>query len=144
MSEPDPFAGGEKRPSLSFKDAKIGTSYTGTVIEGPKEVQSRDFETGQPAFWDKEGTQPKKSVVIGLLVDGEERSLWAQKPSAMFTALKEAKGKNQIEVGGTLAVKFSGETPNAKNPKLDAQKLYVAKYTPPVEADPFTADEPDF
>lgn len=136
----DPFAGGgEKRPSVSFKDKPVGTVITGLVIDSPKLVQSRDFETGEPAVW-PDGN-PKMTVVVDLLVDGEEMSLWAAKPSAMFAALAEAQktAGSRIGVGGTLAVKFTGEKPNEKNPRLNAQKLYAAKYTAP---DPFGAAEP--
>lgn len=42
MTSNDPFAGGEGNPSISFKDAPHGTSYTGRVAELPALVQSRD------------------------------------------------------------------------------------------------------
>lgn len=145
----DPFAGADKVPSISFKDAPVGTVYEGVVTEAPKLVQSRDFNTGEPAFWPAkpgETPNPKMSVVIRLLLnDGEERSLWAQKPSAMFAAIGEAQktsGK-RIEVGGTLAVKFTGEKPHTDPDKvrknLPPQKLYAAKYTPPAAS---PADDP--
>ena len=135
----DPFEGGTSVPSLSFKDAPVGTTYTGTITEAASLVQSRDYETGEPAFWDDARTQPKMSAVLRLEVDGEERSLWAQKPSAMFAALAEAQkaAGSRFEVGGTLAVKYTGDKPNAKNPRLNPAKQYAARYTPPKPADPF-------
>lgn len=140
----DPLAGGESRPALSFKDKPIGTVYRGRIIEAPKSVQSRDFETGDPATW-PDGN-PKMSVVIGLDVDGEEVSLWAAKPSAMLSALRDAQQKAgaRLAVGGTLAVKFTGETPNKKNPRLNPQKLYAAQYTAPdaLGGDPFDLTAP--
>lgn len=125
----DPFAGADKTPAVSFKDAPVGTTYTGVVTEAPRLVQSRDYESGEPAVW-PDGN-PKMSVVVNLTVDGEGRSLWAPKPSAMFRALADAQKQagSRIEPGGTLAVKFTGEQPNAKNPRLNAQKIYAAKYT---------------
>ena len=104
------------------------------------------------------------SVVIYLEVNGEEMSLWALKPSALFIALGMAQkdAGARITPGGTLHVRFTGEKPNEKNPNLHPQKLYAAKYEPPVagsdEADPWeavgagaasqpaasTADEPPF
>lgn len=141
----DPFAGGDSVPSLSFKDAPIGHTYTGVVTAVPELVQGNDFETGEKAVWkNKDGTtSPKMSVVIRLEVDGEERSLWAVKPSAMFAALKDAtlKAGKPIEVGGTLAIKYIGDKPNEKNPKLNAAKQYAAKYTPPAAADPFNGSD---
>lgn len=137
----DPFAGGgEKRPAVSFKDKPVGTVITMLVVDSPKLVQSRDYETGEPATW-PDGN-PKMSVVTEVLVDGEEMSLWAAKPSSLFAALAEAQRSAgaRIATGGTLAVKFTGEKPNSKNPRLNPQKLYAAKYTAP---DPFGgASEP--
>ena len=151
----DPFAGADKAPSISFKDAAVGTVYEGIVTEAPKLVQSRDFNTGEPAFWPAkpgEVPNPKMSVVIRMSLDGdEERSLWAQKPSAMFAAIGEAQktAGQRIEVGGTLAIKFTGEKPHTDPDKirknLPPQKLYAAKYTPPAQlpaADPWAATQP--
>lgn len=140
MTEIDPFAGAEKAPSLSFKDMPVGTTYTGVVTEGPKLVQSRDFNTGEPAFWPAsrpgEEPNPKMSVVINLDVEGEPRSLWAAKPSAMFAALAEAQKKAgaKIEAGATLSVRFTGEEKHTDPDKirrgLPAKKLYSAKLEP--------------
>lgn len=130
----------EKAPSLSFRDAAVGTTYKGIITARPKLVQSRDFESGEPKTW-PDGN-PVMSVVVILDVDGEARSLWAQRPSSMFAALVEAQkvaGAGPMEEGGTLYVKFVGEKPNAKNPRLNPAKQYAARYVPPDKtADPFT------
>ena len=138
----DPFAGGESTPSLSFKDAAVGHTYTGTITSAPELVQGKDFETGEPAVWkNKDGsTSPKYSVVMGIALDtGEERSLWAVKPSAMFAALKAAQQQagKPFEVGGKIAVRYTGDKPNEKNPRLNAAKQYAVKYEPPAPADVF-------
>lgn len=127
----DPFAGGEKAPALSFKDAPHGTTYTGRVTSAPTLVQSIDFETGERATW-PDGN-PKMSVVIGLEVNGEARSLWAAKPSAMFAACAEAQrvAGGPICPGGTLEVVYTHDIPNAKNPRLNPAKQYAVRYTPP-------------
>lgn len=127
----DPFAGGGSRPSVTFKDAPVGTTYTGTVTEAPQFVQARDFESGLPALW-PDG-KPKMTVVTSIAIDGEERSLWAPKPSAMFRAIQEAQlaAGAKIAVGGTLTVTFTGEKPNEKNPRLNPQKLYSVSYVAP-------------
>lgn len=157
-AEIDPFAGAEKAPSISFKNAPIGTVYTGTVTEDPKLIQSRDFDTGEPAFWPAkpgETPNPKMSVVINLEIDGEPRSLWAQKPSAMFGALADAQKQAgcKIAPGCTLSVKFTGEKEHTDPVKIKKgmppQKLYACKVVPaaPKAApDPFAAagDEPPF
>lgn len=126
----DPFAMTSSSPSVSFKDAPIGTSYTGKVVEAPQLVQARDYESGDPAFW-PDGN-PKMTVVTKLLVNGEERSLWAPKPSAMFAAIAKAQqdAGASIQVGGTLTVTYVGDKPNEKNPRLNPAKQYEAKYVP--------------
>lgn len=129
----DPFAGGTSVPSISFRDMPIGTTYAGTVTEAPQIMQARDFDSGQPAFF-PDGN-PKQTVVtkIALEPTGEERSLWAPKPSAMFAAIAAAQkdAGTQITVGGHLTVTFSGEKPNEKNPRLNKQKLYTVIYRAP-------------
>jgi hypothetical protein len=126
----DPFASTSAQ-SVSFNNMPVGTSYTGTVLELPQLVQARDFETGNPATW-PDGN-PKMTVVTKLSVDGEERSLWAPKPSAMFAAISDAQktAGASIAVGGTLTVTYTGDKPNATNPRLNPAKQYSAVYTPP-------------
>jgi hypothetical protein len=149
----DPFAGAEKAESLSFKDMPVGTTYTGVVTTGPKLVQSRDFNTGEPAFWPVnrpgEEPKPKMAVVINLDIDGEPRSLWAQKPSALFAALADAQKTSgaKITEGSTLSVRFTGEEahtdPDKIRRKLPPKKLYAAKLEPAppaAPADPFSGD----
>lgn len=144
MTEVDPFAGADKVPSLSFKNAEVGTTYNGTITEGPKLVQSRDFKTQQPAVWEnKDGsTSPKMAVVLRMKVDeladnpeGDERAVWATKPSALFAALHEAQktaGDGTMKVGGRLALRYTGDKPAAGGDNLNPAKQYAAKYTPPV------------
>lgn len=127
----DEYAAGEKAPALSFKNAPVGTSYTGTVTVAPTTVQSIDFESGDKATW-PDGN-PKMAVVLGLEVNGEARSLWAAKPSAMLKACSDAQvaAGERIKVGGTVTVTFIGEKPNEKNPRLNPQKLYSVTYLAP-------------
>ena len=61
--------------------------------------------------------------------------------AALVAAQKDA-GAGPMAEGGELYVKFTGETPNAKNPKLNPAKNYACKYIPPAaKVDPF-ADVP--
>lgn len=131
MSNIDPFAGGEGNPSISFKDAPHGTTYRGRVAELPALVQSRDFETGNPATW-PDGN-PKMVVCTTLEIDGQLFSLWAPKPSALFAAIKDAQNKagSQIAVGGILEVTYTHDEPNKTNPRLNPAKQYRVTYTPP-------------
>lgn len=141
----DPFAGGDSVPAVSFKDAPIGTTHEGVITAPAELVQGNDFETGEKAVWkNKDGsTSPKMSVVIKLDIGGEERSLWAVKPSAMFAALKAAQQEagKPFEIGGKLAIRYTGDKPNEKNPRLNAAKQYAVKYSPPPPKDAF-ADAP--
>lgn len=137
----DPFAGGESRPSVSFKDTPVGTSYTLKVDKAPEMVQARDYESGEPAFWND--GNPKMTVVTGVIdvATGEEKSLWAAKPSALYRALGDAQraAGSLISVGDTLVVTFSGEKPNEKNPRLNPQKLYTVQLQ---KGDAFAQDVP--
>jgi hypothetical protein len=143
----DPFYGGEKVPSLSWRDLPEGSTFTLEIVEPAKSLQSRDFATGELAFWDAEHTRPVMSAVLNVQVldgphsPGELRSIWAQIPSNMFIALKEAQKDAQAPFapGGILQVRYTGSVPH-DNPHFNAIKQYVAKYTPPPSAsspDPF-------
>lgn len=146
MTNPiDPFAGGESAPAFTFPE--VGTTHEGTILEPPALVQGKDFNTGDPAYWPAKPGQEPNPVMCAVLkieqADGEVRSLWATKPSAMFVALKEAQriaGK-PFEVGGTIAIRFAGEEahtdPDKIRRKLPAKKLYSAKYQPPAPVDAF-------
>ena len=129
----DPFAGGDKTPSLSFKDAPIGTSYTGRILDAPTLVQSRNFETEQPDFW-PDGN-PKMSAVVKADFGGDTgvRSIWAQKPSALFQAIAEAQtaAAAKLAPGGTITVTYSGDGVRKDgNTKLNPPKQYAVTYTP--------------
>ena len=135
--EVDPFAGGDSVPALSFKDAPVGTSYTGRVTEPASLVQSRDYESGNPAFW-PDGN-PKMSAVFKAEFDGlGERSVWAAKPSALFAALKAAQEKAgaKIAPGGTVTITYTGDGVRRDgNTRLNPPKQYAVAYAP---GDPFS------
>jgi hypothetical protein len=158
--EQDPFAQQAKRESVSWKTAKVGDVQAGTVLEVPKLVQARDYESGDPVFWDPNNKgrktttpndQPVKTVVVALAMTegpaaGEERSLWAQKPSALFNSFGEATKKlgRPIRVGDKVSVKFSGEQvdPDPERAKKRfPQKLYAVKVEAGPEPDAFGGGE---
>lgn len=130
----DPFDKPDSRPSVSFKGAPKGATITCIVDGSPNKVQARNFETGKPETW--EDGNPKFTVATDVVVNGEPMTLWAGIPSSMFTAIAEAQktAGAKIAKGGTLVVRLAGEKPN-DNPRLNAQKLYEAHYTPPAAFD---------
>lgn len=147
-AEVDPFAGADKVPSISFKDQPIGTTYTGKITEAPVLRQSRNFETGEPDFWPAKAGQtpnPKMAAVFRMTVNelgGEERAVWATKPSALYAALAEARSADpdkQLKVGGDIAIRYTGDKPN-ENPRLNPAKQYAVRYTPPTPAASAAAD----
>lgn len=140
MSYDDPFDEPEKRPAWSWKDREVGAWFKATIVEEPKLVQGRDFKTKEPDTW-PDGN-PKMVAVTGLEIKGEEYSLWAPKPSALFRALVDAQktAGARMRNGGELIVKFTAEKPTDGDP----QRLFEARYTPPapVASDPLEEEPP--
>jgi hypothetical protein len=139
-------------PWLSFKEK--GVTYTGKVMSFTAR-QSRDFESGDLAWWDKEQTQPKEEVVITLQtdlfdpeVDGDTgaRQLVVPKGSARMAAVRSAirsAGASGIEVGGTITITYTGDKPNTKNPKLNGIKQFDVTYVAPGLTDQAAQDALD-
>jgi hypothetical protein len=127
----DPFATRESLPAVSWKGAPVGAQIVCKVLKRPELVQSRDFETGERATWDD--GNPKMSVVTEVEINGEKRGLWAAKPSALFAAIAKAQedAGQLIAPGGTLTVRYTGDKPNEKNPRLNPAKQFEAKYDAP-------------
>ena len=130
LPDPNDLLASVSVPSLSFKDAKIGTSYTGTIID-LQTVQVRDFATGDPKFWDD--GKPQLQVQVTLDTDlrdpeidddnGERRVyLFGQKLIAAKAALKES-GLAKFELGTEFTIKLSGEKP-AKTKGFNPVKQY--------------------
>jgi hypothetical protein len=125
-------------PSLSWKGLGHGAEFVLSVLEPAALVQSREFETGELAFWDEEKSQPKMAAVLKVQVvkgphsEGEERSIWAQKPSNLFQAIASAQQASGavIAPGGTLTIRFLDEKAH-KNKRFNAIKIYEAVYKPP-------------
>ena len=128
---PDPFASSAKAPALSFKDAPVGTEFTGTIDELPVEQRARDYETGDPASW-PDG-RDKMVAIVGLTVNGEARTIWAVRGTSMHAAISDASktAGERIAIGGELTVSYTGDKPNKSNPRLKPAKQYKATYRPP-------------
>lgn len=119
---------GKSVPSISFKDAKVGDSFTGTIV-GAEVAQVRNYETGDPEFW--EDGKPKTQIVVTLATtysdnaedDGERKVyLFGQKLQAAKAALKEA-GLDRLENGTKFTITYSGTKPSS-NKKYNDVKLY--------------------
>lgn len=122
---------------------KIGDSVTGKVVSAPTARQSRDFDSGEPAWWDDEKKDPKMEVVVIIQantidpeIEGDtgERSVVLPKGSARFRAVQtavRASGAKGIEVGGTLTVTYTEDGEKPKRRGAQAPKLYKAKYEAP-------------
>lgn len=146
----DPFEQGDKTSAATFKEAPFGSMLTIQIDDDAKWLQTRDYRTGEPAYWDArpgETPNPKMAAVVtGIVAStpwavqsgqaGERRSVWAEKPSNLFTAIQNAKraaGNGTalpILAGGTLDVALTGEEP-PKDPRNNPAKTYQARYTPP-------------
>jgi len=130
LPDPNDLLASVSVPSLSFKDVKVGTSYTG-IITDLQTVQVRDFATGDPKFWDDGKPQLQIQVTLDTELrdpeleddNGERRVyLFGQKLTAAKQALKES-GMAKFELGSIFTIKFSGEKP-AKTKGFNPVKLY--------------------
>jgi hypothetical protein len=134
----DDLLQGGGSPSISFKDAKVGDSFTGTIT-GTRAVQVRNYEDPTKLeFWDD--GKPKMQIEVTLDTDyrdasidedqGERRVfLFGQKLTALKEALK-VKGLTKLEIGGKFTIAFSGTKP-AKNPRYNDVKIYSIDVTAP-------------
>ena len=145
QQDADPFADDSGYPAVSWANASPGTIVTGTIASLPKEIQDRAIGTREPKVW-KDGS-PKMVIVFTVDVQipqgTERRSVWAKKPSSMYRAIVQAQkdAKERLTIGGTLHLKLEKLEPS-KTPGFSPQKIYAAKYIPPVvtaTTDPFMA-----
>ena len=119
----------------------IGDAVKGVICATPEMRQQTDIKTGAPSCWD-DGS-PKMQLVVKLQTDAKDdaeddgiRSLYVSGGFKRMSTQKaiadavRASGAKGLEVGGTLAVKFTGEEPS-QTKGFNPAKLYAAKYTPP-------------
>lgn len=129
LPDPNSLLNGKSVPSISFKDAKIGDAYTGTIT-ALETAQVRNYESGEPEFW--EDGNPKLQIVVTLSTeygdgaedDGDRKVyLFGQKLQAAKQALKEA-GLQKLELGSKFTITYSGTKPSS-NKKYNDVKLYT-------------------
>ncbi len=128
----------------SAKFIRPGDTVTGTVCAPPALRQRTDITSGKPLTWDN--GDPQMQLVVRLQTvlredpeDDGVRVVYlaggfarATTQKVVADAVRAAKAQ-RLEVGGTLALRYTGEEPNAKA-GLNPHKLYAAKYDPPATA----------
>lgn len=128
----DLLTAGEKIPGAKFE--KIGDKVVGSIVSAEAR-QCMKFGTTDLDYWPQ--GDPKMQVVVTLQTDERDaaiedddgkRRLHAKKPGNMLSAIVAALAGNRLEVGGRLAVMFTGEEPSQKG---NPTKLYQAAYQPP-------------
>ena len=133
----NPFApqGGS---AVSWKDATPGTTVGGTVSAPPSMRQATQFGTQQPEYW-PDG-RPKMDILVEFTDDqGDERTFWMPLPSNMQHAIVKAladAGEEEVKVGGTLRVTFTGMVTTEKG---FTARAFTATYKAP-GGNPFGAD----
>ncbi len=134
LPDPNDLLSGKSIPSISFKDAKVGDSFTGIIAE-LETAQVRNYESGEPEFW--EDGNPKLQIVVTLDTDyaanadddGQRKVyLFGQKLQAAKTAIKEA-GIEKLEKGSTFTITYSGTKPSS-NKKYNDVKIYSITIVP--------------
>lgn len=130
----DDFLLGGSVPSAKFPI--VGTTVTGRITERPTVEQQRDYTTGELKFWDD--GKPQMQLVVTIATDlrdpevqdddGTRRIyIKGQMKNAVAQAVR-ASGARGLEVGGVLAVTYSGDG-EKKNAKFNAPKNFTAVYT---------------
>ena len=136
LPDPNSLLGTRSIPSISFKDAKVGDAFTGTITD-LRTVQVRSYDSGEPEFWDD--GKPKLQIEVTLATDyldptlddddGTRRVyLFGQKLAAAKQEMK-SKGFSKLEKGMAFTISWVGEKP-ASNKKYNNVKLYEISLDP--------------
>lgn len=130
LPDPNDLLGTRSVPSISFKDAKVGDSFSGTITD-LRTVQVRSYDSGDLEFWDD--GKPKLQIEVTLATDYLDPSLdaddgtrrvylFGQKLAAAKLEMK-AKGLAKLEKGMSFTISFTGTKPSS-NKKYNDVKLY--------------------
>jgi hypothetical protein len=122
----------------SAKFETIGAVVGGVIVDDPQVVQQKDIKTGAPKTWDD--GNPMMQLVVKVKTDERDpddaeddgvRAIYikAQMRQAVADAVRKA-GAKDLEVGGTLKVKFTGTEP-ASTKGFNDKKIYAAQYEKP-------------
>jgi hypothetical protein len=102
-------------------------------ITGLARRQVNDFKTQKPAFWD-DGNPKEQIQFLGTDPDtGEEISLYVKTWGNQWTAVREAfkASGSEPEIGGVLALQWTGSEDEPATVGLSPAKTWVAQYKPP-------------
>jgi hypothetical protein len=152
LPDPNDLLGTRSIPSISFKEAKVGDAFTGTITD-LRTVQVRSYDSGELEFWDD--GKPKLQIEVTLATDyldptldaddGTRRVyLFGQKLAAAKQEMK-SKGLQKLEKGMKFTIKFTGTKPSS-NKKYNDVKLYgieIEEATSNAEVDAILAEIAD-
>lgn len=152
LPDPNDLLGTRSIPSISFKEAKVGDAFTGTITD-LRTVQVRSYDSGDLEFWDD--GKPKLQIEVTLATDyldptldaddGTRRVyLFGQKLAAAKQEMK-AKGLQKLEKGMKFTISFTGTKPSS-NKKYNDVKLYgieIEEATSNAEVDAILAEIAD-
>jgi len=128
---------GSSVPSLSFKDSKVGDSFTG-IITDLRTVQVRNYEDPTKLeFWDD--GKPKLQIEVTLATDYADGSdpeddgsrrvfLFGQKLRAAQDEMRK-KGIKKLERGSKFTITLAGTKPST-NKRYNDVKLYTIDLEP--------------
>lgn len=130
----DFLMGGGGAPTAKFP--AHGAVVSGRVTERPTVEQQRDIKTGEKKFWSDGNPMMQLVVTVqtefrdpALEDDDGRRRLFVkgQLKNAIADAVRAA-GAKGLEVGGTLAVKYTHDG-TASGVGMSPPKQYIARYT---------------
>lgn len=136
----DEWLSGGGAPAISWRDKPIGATVSGIICEEPAVSQQRDYDTGEPEFWDDEKTRPKMVLILTVKTDlrdpsridddGARRIFFQGKSLADGIREQARKAGGKLLVGGHVTVTYvgDGEQPNKR---YKPPKLFRVAYTPP-------------
>lgn len=137
MNSANDFLMGSGAASAKFET--IGTVVTGTIVKEPVVQQQTDITTGEPKYWSDGKPREQLQVILATQQrdpsdpsDDGHRALYVrgELTKAVRAAIK-ASGAKGIEVGGTLAVTYTGNGQPPK-PGFSGPKLFAVTYAPPL------------
>lgn len=136
--------------SRNVQWGEVGQAVRGALAE-VNEVQSKDFKTQKPEFWDS--GEPKMIKVAKLVVTnvaggirasnevvepGDIVSVWIR--GGIIRAWNEALPHGGVKLGDVVTARFAESVPN-KNPVLNARKVIAFKVEVPGEAERGAAEQ---